>query len=161
MSSKASEATNPPTSSEAPWYAAYPAARNKNPSTLSRVDLLASIKEGKKPGKDFVLVDLRRTDYEGGTIRGSINLPAQSLYPTIPTLYTLFKEAKVGTVIWYCGSSRGRGNRAAAWFDDYIDDRGDSDMRSVVLVDGIKGWASAGRDCVELMDEYKEEAWRK
>lgn len=104
MSSKASEATNPPTSSEAPWYVAYPAARNKNPSTLSRVDLLASIKEGKKPGKDFVLVDLRRTDYEGGTIRGSINLPAQSLYPTIPTLYTLFKEAKVGTVIWYCGT---------------------------------------------------------
>lgn len=34
-------------------------------------------------------------------------------------------------------------------------------MRSVVLVDGIKGWADAGRDYIELMDEYKEEVWRK
>lgn len=59
------------------------------------------------------------------------------------------------------GSSRGRGNRAAAWFDDYIKDQGDSEMRSVVLVDGIKGWADAGRDYIELMDEYKEEVWRK
>ena len=40
---------------------------------------------------------------KGGTIHGSINLPAQSLYPTIPALYTLFKKAKVTSVIWYCG----------------------------------------------------------
>lgn len=39
---------------------------------------------------------------QGGTIRGSINLPAQSLYPAIPTLYNLFKSAGVQKVIWYC-----------------------------------------------------------
>ncbi len=39
---------------------------------------------------------------QGGTIRGSINLPAQSLYPTIPTLYTVFKAACIHTIIWYC-----------------------------------------------------------
>jgi arsenical-resistance protein 2 len=50
-----------------------------------------------------VLVDLRRTDYQGGTIHGSINLPAQSLYHTITSLYAIFKAAGVGTVIWYCG----------------------------------------------------------
>jgi arsenical-resistance protein 2 len=50
-----------------------------------------------------VLVDLRRTDYQGGTIHSSINLPAQSLYHTIPSLYGIFKAAGVGTVIWYCG----------------------------------------------------------
>jgi len=43
-------------------------------------------------------------EVKGGTIRGSINLPAQSLYPTIPTLYALFASAKVKMVIWYCGS---------------------------------------------------------
>ncbi|OCK93535.1 uncharacterized protein K441DRAFT_661445 [Cenococcum geophilum 1.58] len=154
-------ASNPPIRPEPPWYAAYPAARNKDPATISRLDLLALIKQGKKPGKDFILVDLRRTDHEGGTIRGSVNLPAQSLFPTIPTLYTLFKTANVSTVIWYCGSSRGRGNRAAAWFDDHIKDQGDLNMKSFVLVEGIKGWAGAGTDYVELMDEYNEEAWRK
>jgi hypothetical protein len=39
---------------------------------------------------------------QGGTIRGSINLPAQSLYPTIPTLYSLVKAANTRKVIWYC-----------------------------------------------------------
>jgi arsenical-resistance protein 2 len=70
--------------------------------------------------KDFILIDLRRTDHEvlsttldrthaiisntiqGGTIRGSINLPAQGLYPTIPTLYALFKAAGLRKLIWYC-----------------------------------------------------------
>ncbi len=36
-------------------------------------------------------------------IRGSINLPAQSLYHTIPALYKLFSAAKVSKVIWFCG----------------------------------------------------------
>ena len=32
-------------------------------------------------------------------------------------------------------------------------------MRSLVLSEGIKGWASAGGDFVERMDEYNREAW--
>ncbi|KAH7190514.1 hypothetical protein DER44DRAFT_678819, partial [Fusarium oxysporum] len=56
---------------------------------------------------DFVLVDLRLNGHElrscpGGTIRGSINLPAQSLCPTIPTLYNMFKAAGLRKIIWYC-----------------------------------------------------------
>ncbi len=79
----------------------------------------------------FVLVDLRRSDHEvsrqrfasrccpksrsfsltklqGGTIRGSLNLPAQSLYPAIPTIYTIFKAARISKVIWYCGECWGQ-----------------------------------------------------
>lgn len=41
---------------------------------------------------------------QGGTIKGSINLPAQSLHPSIPTLYTLFTGAGVKKVIFYCGT---------------------------------------------------------
>lgn len=106
-------------SAELPWHAAYPAPRGAAPS-ISREELLQWIREGKQAGKDFVLVDLRRTDYEvrtvrkkrhlhaliyqkGGTIQGSLNLPAQSLYPTIPTLYSLVSNSSVKYVIWYCG----------------------------------------------------------
>ena len=41
--------------------------------------------------------------YQGGTIQGSINLPAQSLYPTIPQLFNLFSAAGVKTIVLYCG----------------------------------------------------------
>lgn len=59
------------------------------------------------------------------------------------------------------GSSRGRGPRAAGWFDDYINSQQDPRMKSVVMAEGIKGWACAGEEYVALMDEYEEAAWRK
>ncbi|KAL8341218.1 hypothetical protein RB601_005730 [Gaeumannomyces tritici] len=149
-----------------PWHATYPAPRKPEQQGATREEVLAMLKaqlkdQNRGGPRDFVLVDLRRTDYEGGTIRGSINLPAQSLWPTIPTLYSVLKAASVRKVIWYCSSSRGRGTRAAGWFADYISDQGDGDMRSLVLVDGIKGWATAGPEYTEWMDEYNEPAWSK
>lgn len=190
-----SSTTLPP---DSPWDPAYPVAKNQNPSTITRSEVLKMLREGKQPGKDFVLVDLRREDrtvscsntysqsidissnalcLQGGTVRGSINLPAQSLYPAIPTLYTMFTTAKIGSVIWYCGelrvdfaseysdrswpgSSKHRGLRGAAWMDDYIKERGDPSLRSLVLLDGIRGWANAGTEYTAFMDEYDESAWR-
>ncbi|KAJ5182221.1 hypothetical protein N7449_012368 [Penicillium cf. viridicatum] len=147
-------------SAELPWHAAYPAPRGAAPS-ISREELLQWIREGKQAGKDFLLVDLRRTDYEGGTIQGSLNLPAQSLYPTIPTLYSLVSNSSVKYVIWYCGSSAGRGTRASGWFADYLEDQQDTEVKSLVLLGGIKGWAAAGPDYTSLMDGYDASVWTK
>ncbi|KAF3224900.1 hypothetical protein TWF106_003343 [Orbilia oligospora] len=118
-----------------PWHAAFPSPRTTKPGALTRKDVLELLQ--KEGTKDFVLVDLRRNDYEGGTIRGSINLPAQSLYPTIPTLYDLFKAGNVKQVIWYC------------------------EMKSVILEGGIKGWVKGGNEYTETMIGYAEEAWSK
>jgi hypothetical protein len=52
---------------EIPWHAAFPAPRGVAPS-ISREELLQWIRGGKQAGKDFVLVDLRRADYEVETI---------------------------------------------------------------------------------------------
>ncbi|KAI5456962.1 Rhodanese-like domain-containing protein [Mariannaea sp. PMI_226] len=143
-----------------PWYSAYPAPRNTQPGGLAREELLKMMKaDGSVAGRDFILIDLRRNDHEGGTIRGSINLPAQSLYPTIPTLYNAFRAAGFRKVIWYCSSSRGRGTRAAGWFSDYAADQGDREMESLILLEGIKGWATAGGEFVDWMDEYEAGAW--
>ncbi|KAK3681343.1 Rhodanese-like domain-containing protein [Podospora appendiculata] len=147
----------------APWYAAYPAAQSEV-VTISREEVLAMLQnlDGKsEDARDFVLVDLRRNDFEGGTIRGSINLPAQSLYPTLPVIYGIFKAAGLKKVIWYCGSSRGRGSRATAWFSDYLLSVGDTSMESLALAEGVRGWASAGEKYVALIDEYDEAVWTK
>ena len=47
---------------EAPWHAAYPAPKSEAVG-ISQSDLLVMLEEGKEPGKDFVLVDLRRNDH--------------------------------------------------------------------------------------------------
>jgi hypothetical protein len=47
---------------EAPWHAAYPTPKSEAVG-ISQSDLLAMLEDGKEPGKDFVLVDLRRNDH--------------------------------------------------------------------------------------------------
>ncbi|KAL3587732.1 hypothetical protein FPOAC2_13631 [Fusarium poae] len=122
----------------APWHAAYPAPEHQ-PESLTREEVLKSMKEVSSVAKqDFVLIDLRRNDHE---------------------LYGVFKAAGLRKIIWYCSSSRGRGTRAAGWFSDYIANRGDSEMKSLVLLEGIKGWATAGGEFVEWMDEYEPAVW--
>ncbi|KAI8631441.1 Rhodanese-like domain-containing protein [Xylariaceae sp. FL1651] len=145
---------------EQPWHAAFPSPKTIEPASLTQEEVLAKLRTG-NIGREFVLIDLRRNDYEGGTIRGALNLPAQTLFPTIPTLYSLFKASNIRYVIWYCGSSRGRGTRAAAWFNDYIQEQGDNDMQSVILLGGIKGWATAGEEYVKFMDGYIVEYWNQ
>lgn len=53
----------PETENPSPWHAAYPAPK-ATPSALPRQELLQWFREGKQAGKDFVLVDVRRTDFE-------------------------------------------------------------------------------------------------
>lgn len=88
----------------APWHTSFPNPRTSDPAALPRPTLRQWLQQGTKtPGSDFLLVDLRRTDQDGGTIRGSLNLPAQSLYPTLSTLYNLVRAAGVKDVVFYCG----------------------------------------------------------
>lgn len=122
---------------------------------------------------------------QGGTIRGSLNLPAQSLWQSLDTLYELCANAGVSLAIFYCGtlppmsqnliciipiaqrvaltnssgSSRGRGTRAAGWFQDRCNAHGGASVKGVVLLDGINGWAEAGQEYVELMDGYVPDVW--
>ncbi|EPS45410.1 hypothetical protein H072_649 [Dactylellina haptotyla CBS 200.50] len=149
-------------STEAPWHNAFPAPRTTKPESRSREEVLNMLKltQGSER-RDFVIVDVRRNDYEGGSVRGSINLPAQSLYPTIPTLYQLFKAAGVKEIFWYCGSSSGRGTRTAGWFADYIEDKDDVEMKSMILAGGIKGWVAAGGEYTEWMEGYDAAVWSK
>jgi len=62
-----------------------------------------------------LLIDVRRTDYEGGTIRGSLNLPAQSFPYNMATLWRLCAGdglAVISRVVFYCGRfSRWPGGR--------------------------------------------------
>lgn len=59
--------------------------------------------QGSSSNRDFLLVDVRRTDWEGGTVATSINLPEQSFYQTRPAVYRLCKQAGIKRVIFYCG----------------------------------------------------------
>ncbi|KAH7326454.1 Rhodanese-like domain-containing protein [Stachybotrys elegans] len=155
MSSDAPQATEPP-----PWWAAFPevqasCARLEASEVLELLEQDAAASDA--AARDFLLVDVRRTDWEGGTISTSLNLPAQSFYQTRATLHRLCKQAGVKRIIFYCGSSNGRGPRCAGWMQDYLDTVGDKSISAVILKGGIKGWQKSFGG--KLMDFYDEKAW--
>lgn len=95
-----------------PWWADFPEPK----SVAARIEaedvfrLLQDQERGdvaaeQRRPRDFLLVDVRRTDCTGGTVRGSMNLPAHSFYPTRKILYDLCKQAGIKRVIFYCGES--------------------------------------------------------
>lgn len=52
---------------EQSWYAAYPEARSE-PESITRQQVLQLLKSDTSTGESFVLVDLRRTDYEASAL---------------------------------------------------------------------------------------------
>ena len=85
------------------WHDAFPAPRHSAP-LIPRETVLSDISS-----PELLLVDVRRTDFEGGTIRGSLNLPAHSFYFNRAVLYDLCKRAGVKQVAFYCGTYRDPG----------------------------------------------------
>lgn len=53
------------TNAATPWHAAYPPPLNKTPAAMTRQAALEMMKDSKNiAGKNYVLIDLRRTDHE-------------------------------------------------------------------------------------------------
>ncbi|KAK4550161.1 hypothetical protein LTR36_003128 [Oleoguttula mirabilis] len=108
----------------------------------------------------MLIIDVRRTDYEGGAIRGSLNIPAQGFWWNRGMLYEMAYKADIEWVVFTCGSSSGRGPRCAAWFLEHVRDVAeDNDMQVMVLEGGVKGWVKAGPQYTQFMDGYRESYW--
>ncbi|TFY61638.1 hypothetical protein EVG20_g6980 [Dentipellis fragilis] len=120
----------------ASWHQAFPEPAS-TPGRMSVEELHAQLTKAEKLD-EILVVDVRRTDFENAFIRGAINLPAHSFYPTLPTLVHIL--SRYPTVVFYCGSSNGRGPRVAGWYQDALDAQGITTSRAVVLEGGIKAW---------------------
>ncbi|GIZ43505.1 hypothetical protein CKM354_000673000 [Cercospora kikuchii] len=148
-------------SSEAqPWHAAFPAPKPGFTAEVmprNRAFMILSMRIA-----SMVIIDVRRTDYEGGCIRGSLNIPAHGFWWNRGMLYELCYKAGIEWVVFYCGSSNGRGPRCASWFLQHVRETAeDKDMNVMVLEGGIKGWVKAGPQFIQFMDGYKEEYWKE
>ncbi|GAA5843503.1 hypothetical protein JCM9279_000770 [Rhodotorula babjevae] len=129
---------------EAPWHAAFPAPRatlaDGTLALLSVDELHHALIAADDAKTSTLVVDVRRTDFETGFIRGAINLPAHSFYPTLPSLVPILSRYR--TVVFHCQSSNGRGPRCAGWYQDALDEAGISreESKAIVLTGGIKAW---------------------
>lgn len=100
------EPNAPPSGETPPWWAGLPEPQ-ATCETMENAEVMKVLEKTlagpKHESRDFLLVDVRRNDWEGGTVATSINLPAQSLFQTRPVVYQLCKQAGIDKIIFYCG----------------------------------------------------------
>lgn len=87
-------------------------------------------------------------------IKTSINLPAHTLYPSRKDAARLLSRYE--QVITFCGSSQGRGPRAAGWLRDALKEGGHN-AEVLVMEGGIKGFIKAYGDDLSLVQKLPEE----
>ncbi|GAA5964658.1 hypothetical protein JCM21900_005008 [Sporobolomyces salmonicolor] len=134
------------------WHAAFPtptaSLENSSLAPITPETLRELILDQPRPDqRDFLIVDVRRADFEKAFVMGAVNLPAHSFYPTLPSLLPLLSRYR--RVIFHCQSSNGRGPRCAGWYQDALNDAGikRNVSESMVLTGGIKAWVERfGRD---------------
>ncbi|KAJ3414046.1 hypothetical protein HDV05_007171 [Chytridiales sp. JEL 0842] len=139
------------------WWDSLPAVISK-PEGWSRDQVAELVKSGAVPGKDYLVVDVRRTDYGGGHVIGHVNAPAQSFHQGLPEFVEKYKN--VPKVFFYCNSSKGRGTRCAGWYQDALNERKITTSQGLILVGGIKGWLEAFKDDSNLTEKYDAEFWK-
>ncbi|TFK68339.1 S-adenosyl-L-methionine-dependent methyltransferase [Pluteus cervinus] len=140
-----SQTSNISASSDTPllrWWDAYPVVRSTSLPRITADALAGYFKDGSKTGTDYAVIDVRRNDHGGGHVRASHQWPAQTFHNELAKFYEEFGNTK--EVIFYCGSSNGRGPRCAGWYQEYLDDlqRQGEDIvsKAVVLEGGVKAW---------------------
>ncbi|EOQ98645.1 Dual specificity phosphatase ibp1 [Wallemia ichthyophaga EXF-994] len=124
------------------WWHVY--GEPKATFNIITVDQLSKLYYSEEIGRDFVVIDVRRSDLTE-MIPGAINLPAQSLPQALPSL--IYSLGNIDKFIFHCNSSKGRGPRAAGWFADALNNHVKSvdpslgtQGRVFVLEGGINSW---------------------
>ncbi|KAF8326073.1 uncharacterized protein EI90DRAFT_3071408 [Cantharellus anzutake] len=138
---------------EIAWHAKLPTpsfdARRVEPEYL--VDLMRNPQL--KAGVDYIVVDVRRQDFEHVAISNAINLPAHSFYPTLPTATTIL--SRIPIVVFHCGAcgAISRGARVAGWYKDELERRGIPPQVSeaLILEGGIKDFEEKFGDVEDLL----------
>ncbi|TDL28246.1 hypothetical protein BD410DRAFT_739839, partial [Rickenella mellea] len=121
------------------WASALPQPKSSPPSISA--EETANLIKTVKVGKDLIIVDTRRTDFEDYFIHGAINLPAHSFCQTLPGLVPLLSP--VPLVIFHCnscGKVTSRGRLVASWYQDALNEHGITTSKAKYLEGGIKGW---------------------
>jgi arsenical-resistance protein 2 len=131
------------------WYDAFPVPKSR-PAEVSP-EILKEMMDESAHDEDtgFVVVDVRRNDYTESAIPGSVNIPAQTFYLGLATWAKIFGDR---TVIFHCNSSKGRGTRCAAWYDDHLETN-KLEGQSAILTGGIIAWRQAYPDCLTKIPE--------
>ncbi|OZJ02167.1 hypothetical protein BZG36_05240 [Bifiguratus adelaidae] len=114
--------------------------------------------KSKISGKDYVVIDVRDDDYEGGHITGSKHFASGSLSSTMPEIINLYSQVPV--VYFHCTLSQVRGPKSARMYKEALDLNGvRTDQTVKVLRGGFSQWQAKYRKEPGLIEDYNPRYW--
>ena len=116
----------------------------------------------------LAIVDVRDSDYIGGHIRGSINVPSPSLDWKMPELVRQLKDKEI--VVFHCALSQQRGPSAALGYlreKDQLftvnkekgDEAQEQKQQVYVLEGGFVKWQEKYGEDERLTEGYEKDVW--
>jgi Cdc25 family phosphatase len=127
---------------------------------ISGDDLSKIIKSGKRSGKDYLVVDVRDSDFIGGNIPNCRNAPSATFSDKLDSLIRDTKS--VPQVIFHCALSQSRGPKAAREYDDRRRQlQKDDDVSHDVLIlrGGFTDFQGKFKDDPELVEKWNKDIW--
>lgn len=134
-------------------------------------ELAELIKSGKEPLKDYVVVDVRDHDFEGGNIVSCMRSPSEKFEEDLDGLVEKTKD--VPRVIFHCTLSQQRGPKAALTYakrrqaekvaatdpDAPQPEQPQDEQEILVLRGGFAEFQSAFKNDPLLVEKWRKEVW--
>ncbi|KAI8384302.1 Rhodanese-like domain-containing protein [Radiomyces spectabilis] len=113
----------------------------------------------KVPRKDYLVIDVRDTDFEGGNIPHAVNVPAGQLLDRVHEI--IDEYGQVPCVYFHCALSQVRGPKAARIYKESLHLQGIQTNQQVkVLRGGFEGWHAKYRKEKQLLENYDPSIWQ-
>ncbi|KAI0300319.1 Rhodanese-like domain-containing protein [Russula brevipes] len=127
---------------------------------ISGDDLAKIVKSGGRPGKDYLVVDVRDSDFIGGNIINCRNAPSATFLDGLDGLVRDTKD--VPRVIFHCALSQQRGPKAARQYKDrrnQLQKDNDTPQEVLILRGGFTEFQAKFKDDPELVEKWSKDIW--
>ncbi|THH00192.1 hypothetical protein EW026_g2294 [Hermanssonia centrifuga] len=128
---------------------------------ISPDELAAIIKSDKTPSKDYIIVDVRDDDWQGGNIKGSHNSPSAEFLVKVDQLVKQTKD--VPLVVFHCALSQARGPKAARIYAETRDllqaEGEDIPHQVLILRGGFSDFQAKFHADPHLVENWDAEVW--
>ncbi|CAG8574451.1 13567_t:CDS:2 [Ambispora gerdemannii] len=129
------------------------------PEFVDAEELAKLIKDKSKvPGKDYVVIDVREDDFEGGNIPGCVNVPSSVF---VDNLHQMIKGySQVPQIIFHCALSQVRGPKSARIYQEALTLNSiKTNQKILILSGGFVEWQKRYKSDAELVEKYNEKFW--
>jgi len=110
--------------------------------------------------KDYLVVDVRDDDFEGGNIKDARNIPSRDFLMNVDDLVKTTKE--IPLIVFHCALSQVRGPKAARIYEETARNvRKDTDPIPdvAILRDGFSMFQVKYKDDTALVENWDKDMW--